>query len=199
MSQPLRANQAAFEIGQMAERIHGGYFMHVAAIQIARDPRAVALSPNVEAGQIVPVGYVFRNDGTRQIFHFTHYLAQAVDPDMVDDLARIWLAGALLRIGDALARHQYFDHAPELELLRHLRNGVAHANLFDIRHPNSLRPAHNRDAWIRSDTNAVFEITPNLQGQPVLFDFMGPGDVLDLISSVGLYLIRMGNGDPLRP
>jgi hypothetical protein len=50
-----------------------------------------------------------------------------------------------------------------------------------------------------SDTKRVFEVTPNLQGQPVLFDFMGPADVVDLLKSVGLYLIRMGNGDPLRP
>jgi hypothetical protein len=44
---------------------------------------------------------------------------------MVDDLDRVWLVGSLLAIGDALMRHCYFDHAPELELLRHLRNGVA--------------------------------------------------------------------------
>jgi hypothetical protein len=51
----MKANQAAFEIGQMTERLAQGYYIHWAAIRVARDRRAVALSPN---GQIVPVGYV---------------------------------------------------------------------------------------------------------------------------------------------
>jgi hypothetical protein len=129
----LKPNQAAFGIGQMAERMVQGYFMHLAAIQVATDPRAVALSPKVEPGQIVPVAYVGRKDSTRIVFHFTHSLAQAgSDPAMLDDLDRVWLVGALLAIGDALKRQRYFDHAPELELLRHLRNGVAHGNAFQI-------------------------------------------------------------------
>ena len=125
-----------------------------------------------------------------------------------------------------LKRHGYFDRAPELELLRHLRNGVAHGNLFRIDNPTEITkfPAHNRLAWVKSDSKAIFEITPSLRNQPVLFDFMGPGDILepdrirrvvekicrlgtedalwinvDLLMSVGLYLIRMGNGDPLCP
>jgi hypothetical protein len=43
---------------------------------------------------------------------------------MVGDLDRVWLVEALLALGDALKQHGYFDHAPELELLRHLRNGM---------------------------------------------------------------------------
>lgn len=60
-------------------------------------------------------------------------------------------------------------------------------------------PAHNRFAWIRGNKKEEFIIDANLHGRPILFDFMGPGDVLDLLLSVGVYLIRMGNGDPLRP
>ena len=136
MGQQAIVNQAAFDIGQMTERMVQGYFMHLAAIQVAKDPRAVALSPNVEPGQIVPVAYVGRKDGTRLVFHFTHYLAQAgSNPAMVGDLDRVWLVGALLALGDALKQHGYFDHAPELELLRHLRNGVAHGNSFRIDNP----------------------------------------------------------------
>ena len=90
--------------------------------------------------------------------------------------------------------------SPELELLRHLRNGVAHGNRFRIDNPASLAkfPAHNKLSWVKSDTGAEFEVTPSHQGQTVLFDFMGPGDAIDLLISVGVYLIRMGNGDPLR-
>jgi hypothetical protein len=115
-------------------------------------------------------------------------------------LKQVWLAGSLLSLGDALAVNLYFDRAPELELVRHLRNGIAHGNRFRIDNPSSLTrfPAHNHDAWVNSDTKAKFEIMPALQGTPVLFDYMGAGDVLDLLMSVGLYLVRMGNGDPLR-
>jgi hypothetical protein len=125
---------------------------------------------------------------------------------MVADIDRLWIVGALLAIGDAfkqhgLKPHGYFDRAPEPELSRHLRNGVAHRNAFRIDNPKDLAkfPADNRLAWVRSDSKAEFEITPNLQNQPVLFDFMGPGDILHLLMSVSLYLIRMGNGDALRP
>jgi hypothetical protein len=62
--------------------------MHLAAIQVAKDPRAVALSPSVEPGSIVPVAYVGRKDGTRHVFHFTHFLAQAEsNPARIDPAA----------------------------------------------------------------------------------------------------------------
>ena len=104
------------------------------------------------------------------------------------------LTGSLLAVGDALKDNGYFDHAPELELVRHLRNGVAHGNHFDIRYPDELTkyPAHNRDGWFR---HTVFEITPELDGKPVLFDFMEAGDVLDLLFSVASHLDEIGRGE----
>jgi hypothetical protein len=198
----MKANQAAFDVGRLAERMAQGYYAHSAAISVASDPRAEALVPSTPPGFVVPVGYVIRKDGTQHVCHFRHFLhLAATDADLARDLPRIWLAGSLLSLGDALTQHAYFDRAPELELLRHLRNGIAHGNVFRIDNPANLSkvPAHNRDAWVKSDLKTVFEITPTLQGRPVLFDFMDPGDVLDILMSVGLYLIRMGNGDPLRP
>jgi hypothetical protein len=195
----VKVNQAAFDVGQLAERMAQGYYMHTAAVMLATDVRARAISPGILPGQIVPVGYVRRKDGTQHVFAFGHFLGQA--RAMTDDLARIWLVGSLLAVGDALWVHSYFDRAPELELVRHLRNGVAHGNAFRIGNPASLQrfPAHNRLAWVRGDGQAEFEITADLHNRPVLFDFMGPGDVLDLLMSVGVYLTRMGTGDPLRP
>ena len=52
----MKANQAAFDIGQMAQRMAEGYFTHVAAIRIATDPRAPVLSPPTEPGKLVPEG-----------------------------------------------------------------------------------------------------------------------------------------------
>lgn len=198
----MKANQAAFEIGQLADHLARGYHAHTAAMLVATDPRAEALSPPILPGMQVPLGYAARKDGTEHAFHFKYYLRlAATDAELNREWPRIWLVGSLLTVGDALARHDYFDHAPELELVYHLRNGVAHGNRFNITRLKRLRdfPAHNRDAWIKGDLKTVFEITPKLNGQPILFDFFGPGDVLDILMSVGMYLIRMGNGDPLRP
>jgi hypothetical protein len=40
---------------------------------------------------------------------------------------------------------------------------------------------------VRSPTGAVYDITPTLSG-PVLFEFMGPADVIDLLQSVEIHL-----------
>ena len=197
----MKANQAAFDAGQLAERMAQGYYAHSAAIAVATQPDAQTLAPAILPGMTVPLGVVQRKDGTEHTFDFRHFLRLAsASPEITGELPRVWLAGSLLAVGDALSRQDYFDRAPELELVRHLRNGIAHGNRFDIRHPDKLAefPAHNRVAWVKSDKQTIFEITPGLHGQPVLFDYLGAGDVLDVLLSIGIYLIRMGNGDPLR-
>lgn len=137
------------------------------------------------------------------MFDFRFYLALARDnPVMADDLERIWMAGALLTLGDALTDQKYFGRkVPELELVRHLRNGIAHGNRFDIRYPGELKdyPAHNKLAWHKGPNKQEFEISPALNDQPVLFDFMSAGDILDLFYSVEVYLLRKGTGEPTRP
>jgi hypothetical protein len=170
-------------------------------VRVARHPLAATLLPAVESGHIVPVGRVKQKDGTEQSFHFEHFLgaAQAEDRDEFD---RVFLGGSLLALGDALHGHDYFDHAPELELVYHLRNGVAHGNHFNIRASGVARlskwPAHNRLAWVRSQS-VTFEVTTGLNGQEVLWGYLEPGDVVALFQAVGLYLVRRGNGDPVRP
>lgn len=162
-----KVNQAAFDAGQLAERLSQGYYTHLAAISVASDPRAIQLAPQTLPGHVVPIGTVRRKDGTEHAFDFKLFLRRAgTDADIIAELERVWLTGCLLTLGDVLARHQYFDRAPELELLRHLRNGIAHGNRFRITNPTSLTafPAHNRLAWVRGDTKAVFEITPSLDG-----------------------------------
>lgn len=193
-----KVNQAAFDIGQLAERLYQGYYLHSAMLEVAKHPNVEGLAPSIEVNQRVSVGRVYRNDGSTHTYHFTHYLTWVNNPLVADDLVRVWLVGAFLRLGDELEQNEYFDRAPELELMRHLRNGVAHGNRFRITSSYQLVkfPAHNRLAWVRG--SRVFEISPALHRDPVLFDFMGAGDCLDLLQSIGVYLIRMGNGDPLR-
>ena len=198
------AQQAAFAAGKYAERLTDAFFALSASLLVASDPRAVALAPATLPGHIVPVATVLRKDGSDHTYHLLHYLDKArTDHALESGFEAVWMAGALLGLGDLLARHEYFDHAPELELVYHLRNGIAHGNTFTFTAGGLDRlqrhPANNHLAWVRGDPKTEFEITTALSDRSVLFEFMGPGDVLDLLMSVGIYLIRMGNGDPLRP
>jgi hypothetical protein len=117
------------------------------------------------------------------------------DQSLQGDFLRTWALGALLTLGDELDKpeHKYFDHAPILELVYHLRNGIAHGNRFTITESGKKRlakfAAHNRHAVVKSPKGTVYEITPNLKG-PVLFDFIGAADVIDLLQSVEVYLSR---------
>jgi hypothetical protein len=192
-------NQSALDVGRLADLRAQAYYAHSAAMEVALDSRAAALLPEIKAGNPTPVGSVIRKDGTAHIYNAAHYLSLVKE---IPDFENVWLVGSILTLGDALENAEYFDHAPELELLFHLRNGVAHGNKFNITISGEKRlrktPAHNRFADVKSERKTVFEITPALNGQAVLFDYMGPGDVLDLLMSIGLYLGRMGVGRPLR-
>ena len=199
----MKANQPALRIAELIQRLVGVYYSFAAAIEVAKDPRVKPLFSEIVAGQIVPVGFILRKDGTQYPYHFHHYLDQVRDsPEIATEFQSTWFAGSLLTIGDALERRTYFDHAPELELIYHLRNGVAHGNrfLFDKKARARLHehPAHNKLTPFRTDTTK-FEIVEGMHRQPVLFDFMGPADILDVLSAVGVYLWRMGQGEPLRP
>jgi hypothetical protein len=186
------AKKPSFEIGRLAHRMAQGYYAHTAAIEVARDPRSKSLASTIlqgKNGQPVSVGYIVRNDSTKHTFDFNYYLDYLNHQTMGDDLARTWLVGSLLTLGDALAEQEYFDRAPILELLYHLRNGIAHGNKFNIDNGGLKRlkkyPAHNKMAKVKI---SEFEISESLNGRPVLFDFMGPGDVLDLLQSIEIHL-----------
>ena len=133
--------------------------------------------------------------------HFPYFLERGLDERIAGEFDRTFLGGALIRLGDELSRYVYFDRAPELEFVRHLRNGVAHGNRFDIRHPDALlrRPAHT--FWMHG-LNALhpefFEITAQLNGEPVLFDFIGPLSLARVFVGVSFYLLRMAHHEPLR-
>lgn len=76
-------------------------------------------------------GNLLRRDGTAIIFHMPDFLRAAVASAHQEDQLRASITGALVTVGDALASHRYFDRGPDLELLRHLRNGLAHGNRFN--------------------------------------------------------------------
>ena len=188
-----------FRVGQLAEWLAKGYYAHAAALFVASNADAESLMPPRQPGAYVAVDHVYRKDGTAHVFYFKHFLSEATaDAQLAAELKRVWLVGALLSVGDALAEAEYFDHAPELEMVYHLRNGVAHGNRFEITNVKRLAqyPAHTRGAGVKSDLKTEFVITPALHGQPVLFDYMEAGDILDLLMSVGMYLLRVASNRP---
>ncbi len=197
-------------IGQLAERLVSGYMAHLCLTSLLDEP--IADSILVAIDQLYPPGrtgaghndIVLRKDGTAHFIWVPHFLRTvSQSPEYRSTQDRAFLAGALLELGDELARVGCVDRSPDLELLRHLRNGIAHGNRFSLRHGEPLRPAHFTgaaglllDGVTSVASPTTFEITPAVDGQPVLFDFMGPGDICDLLLFIGWRLIRLGNGDP---
>jgi hypothetical protein len=171
-----------------------GYAAHITAIRMA---------PRLEPGALVRLigdhrsDFVERKDGTQWTFDTQDAFVALTDTAIATELPRVWLTGSLLALGDALKVHAYFGHVPLFELVRHLRNGIAHGNRFDVQYPVELEkyPAHNHDAAFRGPNNSLFEIAPTLNGLPILFEFMGAGDVLELLCSVAIYLDRIGYGE----
>lgn len=193
----------AFEVGQLAQRLGNDYTSFSAVMESALHPETLLRIPPPEPENAVGVGYVRRKEGTAHAYWFERYLSQGLASagEFREEVSRVWLSGALITLGDALTTHSYFDRAPELELVRHMRNAVAHGNRFKLANGEPRRPAHNLLAMVRGwNSDTQFVVTPGLEGRRLLFDWMHPGDILDVFLSVSNYLIRMGNGDyPLRP
>jgi hypothetical protein len=200
---PPIIDQAAWDVGVMAQRLASEYYTHVAALHVAADPRATTFAPPVEPGEMVSVLRVPRDDGTCHKFAFDHFIADVKKPELLEDFKRSWLASSLLRIGDALGEHDYFHHAPEAELVRHLRNGVAHKNRLHFEMKNKkvvdpitgkLRyPAHNR-RYTKALTMREYVIDTDLQGDAVLFDYGGPAAILDILTALGWHLTWSARG-----
>lgn len=179
---------SAEETAQLASLLRTGLYAHAAAVEFGRDPRVLSLARLTEADGR-PIGTVICKDGSSRPFDLKYALdLMGTEPALRDEMDRAWCVSSLVLLGDRLLAEGYFDRAPVLEMVRHLRNGIAHGNRFTLRNPDELKlwPAHTRDAACRF--SAPFEITPELEGTAVLFDFMGPGDVLDLLISVSTYL-----------
>jgi hypothetical protein len=184
-------NLDAFRTARLAHRLGGGHYVHSTIIEVAAGvDRSQSINWNITRE-------VVRKDGTKHIFSFDHYLREAFDNSRTkDDLERVWLTGGLIALADALHQSGYFDRAPHLELVRHLRNGVCHGNRFRIDRPNNLarHPAHNFFASVRSPAGTSFEIIAATHGKTVMFDFMGPADFIDLFLSVEVHLFSLSVG-----
>ncbi|GAB4064968.1 hypothetical protein GCM10028777_13060 [Angustibacter speluncae] len=179
---------SADSTGRYASLLRFGLYAHAAAVELGRDPRVLSLARlKDEAGR--PLGTVTCQDGSSRPFDLQYALELVTtEPTLRGEMDRAWCVSSLVLLGDRLAAEGYYDRAPVLEMVRHLRNGIAHGNRFTLRNPSELErwPAHTRDAACQSSD--TFEVTPALDGTQVLFGFMRPGDVLDLLISVSTHL-----------
>jgi hypothetical protein len=206
--------QKAFDVGQLASRLLDGYLAFSSTTSFLTDPGYVEFVKRAGDPFALPVTLesILRKDGSvGMTYWFEHYRRRLVeDPVHLDTLEQTWLSGVLLTLGDALAKppHRYLDRLPDLELVRHLRNGVAHGNRFNLRRGEPSKPAYfhgppNRyqppDATVPlppAQVDRFFQVTPAMHGDPVLFNFIGAGDVCDLLQFIGWRLVRIANGDP---
>lgn len=201
---------SARRIGLLAQDLVGGYSAFLAAGEVFDHPGTKTVLDAIERENVGPAVVAGREiqrlDGTSHYYALAHYADVAATSSGYREVRdRLWPAGALLALGDALADVQYLDRAPDLEFVRHLRNGVAHGNRFHLRGTEPKRPAHfsGPDRRGRPDGSTTergrqtyFEIVPELNGKAVLFEFLGPGDLADLLLHLSWRLIRIGNGDP---
>jgi hypothetical protein len=203
-----------FQVGQLAQELHRGYLADAGSAALLRHPYATDLVERLELENtgpaIVPIESIVRKDGSVAFFDLSYAVRNIATGNTYQHVHdRLWLGGALLALGDELTNAGGFDKGPDLQFIRHLRNGVAHGNRFNLRPGQPSLPAHftGPDQRLLPDGKTTtppgeaqtFEITPALHGQTVLFDFLGPADVCDLLMFVGHRLIRIGNRDPALP
>jgi hypothetical protein len=197
---PVIVNQAAVQVATLAQRMTSQYFSHVAAMYIARDKRASMFAPSIKPGQLVPILRLPRRDGNNMVMPFNHYLEESKKPEVVEDFDKVWLTGALLAVGDALGANDFFNHEPEAEMIRHLRNGIAHGNHFDFRprvinkSTGKLKYPANIFRYSVRQNMPRHEIDTNLQGTEVLWNWGGPDAIIDCLTVLGIHLWNVGYG-----
>ena len=190
---------AARAMGLLAQDLSHGYVAFMAAREVFQHPTTELVRTAIEVENTGPAAVagrrVARLDGTEHYFSMSHFAGVAASSPAYREVHdRLWLSGALLALGDALAAVGYLDRKPDLEFVRHLRNGVAHGNSFNLARNDPRKPAHfsGPDQRLRPDGTVTptgqptfFEIAPSLDGTQVLYHFMGPGDVLHLLMHLG--------------
>ena len=201
--------QAAWRVARLAGALATDYLGFKGLTTLVDNPIALRALEHLEEANrgpaAVPLGQIERLDGTAHSFDLSHAIRNiAASAEFRNRRERLWLSSLLLAVGDELAGMEpyYFDRGPDLEMIRHLRNGVAHGNRFDLRAGQPIRPAwFTGGRGARADGSSApattFVIRPELDGMRVLFDFMGPGDVLELVQHIEWRLLRVGNHDPV--
>jgi hypothetical protein len=183
----------AIDLGHKLITLAHGYYSHTAAVELSLNKDILCTIRPQLNNLWEPVGEARKkNGGSHQFLKMAWLEHDQFNHHIRDELDRIWLTGALIYSGDALGNKGHFGHAPCLELIYHLRNAAAHNNRFMFteggRKRLSKHPAHTRDGPSGYPTNSIFEITPDLEGTLLMWEFMEAGDILDALKTAGYYL-----------
>jgi hypothetical protein len=171
--------RSAKEIADMLQRLQDYYVAASTALILLNDDEVLRLlqAKGYDPGSTVRLG---RQDNSYyegiKLWDAIHSFRGRSGFNL--DLMGSLLMTALSWVGDELSKNAYFDRTPELELFRHLRNGISHGNRFNLVKGEPRRPAKFKG----------FEITQALHAQGVLFEFMSTGDVFDLFDHVKEHL-----------
>jgi hypothetical protein len=184
----------AFALGGVIFSLAQSCYAHEALSFVARHPKAELIVPDEPVGEGIQ-GTLLRNDGTFHLFDMRYYLSLGInDPDSNEQLLLASYASVLITTADLLSGCGYFNHSPEFELIYHLRNGLAHGNKFTITQSGKRRLSRY-PAFLRSFNGAEkYHISEHLNGSGVLFDFVGPGDVVDILTLTAERLRQLETG-----
>ena len=182
---------------QVCQTLTLGFRAYHAAMTAA--PGAEFFLPPPERGATVYEGKILNSEGHPQIRYDQAAFLREAATIPIDAWSAIYWSGALITLGDALSEHDYFDHAPVLEMIYHLRNAVAHGNRFNVGDSQRFRmhPAHTRSTQlVRPGSDEPYVIDLSLNGMRCLFDFIDPAQLLGLLQFVTQHLGRLaGNPD----
>jgi hypothetical protein len=191
----------AFKIGtEVSDLAQSGYAFGAISV-IAKNPKIDDIVPPAPVGKGVQ-GLLERVDGTPHSFDVRHYLDRAMNHDLArDEVMKAWCTAALIAANVHLEPKGHFREAnangsdvPEFELIYHLRNGMAHGNKFNFR-KSGIDRLNDHPAYLRFyDGSEKFNISLQLKNQPILFDFLGPGDVVDILVLVAERLKDLERG-----
>jgi hypothetical protein len=172
----------AFAMGQSMFALAQGCYAFEALSLIASSPKIDAVVPASPVGEGLQ-GKLGRLDNTHHSFDVRYYLTSAIDQKFHNEnISQAWHLGALIKSGEMLKEKCCFNHDPEFELIYHLRNAAAHGNKFNIDARGKKRLS-SHDAHLRwYDGSIRFKISSSMNGKKLLFDFIGPGDVADILT-----------------
>jgi hypothetical protein len=171
--------KSAKEIADMLERLQDYYAAVSTALVLLNDDEVLRLlqAKGYDPGSTIRLG---RRDNSYyegiKLWDAIHSVRGNAGFNL--DFLGSFFMTTLSWVGDELRKNGYFDKTSELELFRHLRNGISHGNTFNLLNGEPRRPARFKG----------FEITPALHGQNVLFEFMSTGDLFDLFDHVKAHL-----------
>ena len=180
-------------VGSRIVSLAYGYQTHSSALEVALNSKVIEFLKD-NPTLINDVGYIPRlNDFGWQYGKIRWLENKDFNSELSDDFSKVWISGAIIQAGDMLTNYNYFDRNPLLEMIRHMRNAVAHGNRFRIDSKDKLIkfPAHNRGARVSGwHAPTFYEITYELNEREFMGNYMLEGNILDVLLSAGLQLIE---------